>query len=285
MKNRLVIMLFCLTLVLSLAAQVPLPPFSKNTTDMQIVDSAYFCIYYAFNATDIDKEETYDDLQRLEVGKHLSKYYSYFIFYSDSISTEWRKKNLNATSIHSRIGIKGKNSDVWSEYHYSEYFKDFLCNKLTEYIRMPAFLSDANSQYSEEIPKQKWEIKDDTSTIANYLCQKAECFFRGRHFTAWFSVQIPINNGPWKFGGLPGLILKVSDDQNLYVFECVKIETINKKRVIKKFNDFENYKVVERAKFLKFKKDVHENYAKVAGLVIHKGLFPQNGKYCPIELE
>lgn len=50
------------------------------------------------------------------------------------------------------------------------------------------------------------------------------CYFRGRSYVAWFTMDIPIENGPWKFAGLPGLILKVYDDKKLYDFECVKIE-------------------------------------------------------------
>ena len=61
-------------------------------------------------------------------------------------------------------------------------------------------------------------------TFCGYLCQKATCHFSGREFTAWFTQKIPVRNGPWKFGGLPGAILKVSDKDNLYDFECVKIE-------------------------------------------------------------
>lgn len=53
---------------------------------------------------------------------------------------------------------------------------------------------------------------------------KATCTFRGREYTAWFCVDIPISNGPWKFGGLPGLILKVYDKDHLFVFESIEIE-------------------------------------------------------------
>ena len=61
-------------------------------------------------------------------------------------------------------------------------------------------------------------MKDSTKTILGYECQKAECEFRGRHWTAWFASEVPVSNGPWKFGGLSGLIMEVYDRGRQYVF-------------------------------------------------------------------
>ncbi|MBQ9362009.1 MAG: GLPGLI family protein, partial [Bacteroidaceae bacterium] len=61
-------------------------------------------------------------------------------------------------------------------------------------------------------------------TILGHRCQKATCRFRGRDFVAWFAADVPIKGGPWKFGGLPGCILKVYDVQKIYVWEAVAIE-------------------------------------------------------------
>ena len=54
-----------------------------------------------------------------------------------------------------------------------------------------------------------------------YPCQKATATFRGRDYEAWFTPEIPVNDGPWKFFGLPGLILKVTDAENIFSFVCV----------------------------------------------------------------
>ena len=64
----------------------------------------------------------------------------------------------------------------------------------------------------EDIPQMKWKIyKDDSKKIGNYNCLKATTTFRGRDYTAWFTTEIPVLFGPWKFNGLPGLILEVYD--------------------------------------------------------------------------
>ncbi|MDR1554258.1 MAG: GLPGLI family protein, partial [Prevotellaceae bacterium] len=224
------IILFCILVQSNVYSQnfgVIAPRRDLSVKDNHTIDSGTVRVWYALNATDINNQETYDDWQMLENGNHISKYYSYFIYRNDSLVADWLKKHLTAQSFPHSLGYKGKTTNNWNEYQYSEYFKDFSNNSLTQYTRMPRGLR--NCQHSETIPTQDWTITEDTLTIVDYLCQKATCTFRGRNFTAWFAMDIPIQNGPWKFGGLPGLILKVYDDDKLYEFECVKIENFKKK--------------------------------------------------------
>jgi GLPGLI family protein len=57
-----------------------------------------------------------------------------------------------------------------------------------------------------------------------YECYKATGNFRGRNYTAFYTPKIPIADGPFKFSGLPGLILKISSDDNYTSFEATKID-------------------------------------------------------------
>lgn len=57
-----------------------------------------------------------------------------------------------------------------------------------------------------------------------FNCTKATVAFRGREFIAWFTSEIPVTYGPWKFHGLPGLILEVHDVDNLFFWEATKIQ-------------------------------------------------------------
>ncbi len=61
-----------------------------------------------------------------------------------------------------------------------------------------------------------WKIHNDKRTIGNFECSKATTEFRGRRYTAWFTSNIPVNYGPRKFSGLPGLILEIYDDKGVY---------------------------------------------------------------------
>ncbi len=75
--------------------------------------------------------------------------------------------------------------------------------------------------YKESMELQDWSCgSDSVKTILGHQCQMATCEFRGRHWTAWFALDIPICDGPWKFRGLPGLILEVYDSNYQHHF-CI----------------------------------------------------------------
>lgn len=73
----------------------------------------------------------------------------------------------------------------------------------------------------EKIPVFNWSVQQDTMEIKGYACQKATCHFRGRDYEAWFCPQLPYSGGPWKFRGLPGLILEVQDTQKEVSFKFI----------------------------------------------------------------
>lgn len=72
--------------------------------------------------------------------------------------------------------------------------------------------------------KPQWTLLPDTATILTYRCQKASCRFRGRNYTAWYTTEIPVSEGPWKLCGLPGLILKAEDSRGHYSFLCTGLQ-------------------------------------------------------------
>lgn len=76
----------------------------------------------------------------------------------------------------------------------------------------------------DELPLQVWSLKDETKKIKSFTCKKAITTFRGRTYTAWYTEEIPIIGGPWKFDGLSGLILAVSSDDGVLNIEATKIE-------------------------------------------------------------
>ena len=89
----------------------------------------------------------------------------------------------------------------------------------------------------DSIPKIDWKIYDEEKTIAGkYLCKKAIGRFRGRTYTAWFTEQIPISNGPWKLGGLPGLILEAYDDEKYIVFDFLSLKQTEEEINIEELN-------------------------------------------------
>lgn len=75
--------------------------------------------------------------------------------------------------------------------------------------------------------KLNWKISPEKSKIGNFEVQKASVNYGGRNWTAWFATEIPIQDGPYIFNGLPGLIVKISDDQNNFAFNLTEIKDLN----------------------------------------------------------
>jgi GLPGLI family protein len=86
------------------------------------------------------------------------------------------------------------------------------------------FISKKPFIVKDSCPQIQWSILDDSKIIGDLLCQKAIGNYRGRTYTAWFTLKIPISDGPWKLCGLPGLILEAADEKNHIRFEFQSIE-------------------------------------------------------------
>ncbi|WBV60797.1 GLPGLI family protein [Chryseobacterium camelliae] len=70
--------------------------------------------------------------------------------------------------------------------------------------------------------EMKWKLFSDTQTYNGYTLQKATTDFGGRQWTAWFSKETDIKEGPYKFRGLPGLIFIIEDDKKDFIYKLVK---------------------------------------------------------------
>lgn len=282
MNKKIITIIFALAAVCSGAnaqwKQGEVAPSSRRgSIPPTEIDKAEVTVYYAFNADNIKDENTYIDLGWLQVGKQYTKYASYFMAVSDSTYKEIKKKYAGQSSIPMQKN-GGKFPSYWSEYQYDEIFiKD---GQLTEYAIMPMNLERECCQYTEPVPKQQWTLKEEQQTIHGYRCQKATCHWRGRDYEAWFTSEIPIQRGPWKFGGLPGLIVKIYDAKKEYNFELVKLERTP--RPIMQWN-FSRFRKVKRQDMLKLQKKINVNWVRV--------LSPESGNnfpdkpYSPMELE
>ena len=93
-------------------------------------------------------------------------------------------------------------------------------DKLSNFIPTPYFYDEKKNTFN-------WEILSDTMLIADRICQKAQMNFGNRKWIAWFTPEIPISDGPYKFCGLPGLIMKINDSQNYWNFTISSIKNID----------------------------------------------------------
>ncbi len=95
-------------------------------------------------------------------------------------------------------------------------FKDMESNSLIFEI------NDMNQRavyYADTLYPMHWEFLQEKKYISNFECENAKTVFKGRTYIVWYAPSIPVMNGPWKLGGLPGLILEAYDDEDNWHIE------------------------------------------------------------------
>lgn len=80
-------------------------------------------------------------------------------------------------------------------------------------------------QHLEEPLALQWHLGTGQDTLLGMLCHDAHTTYGGRRYTAWFAPSIPIPDGPYVFSGLPGLIVRVSDEQGWFHFLLRDVST------------------------------------------------------------
>ena len=174
-----------------------------------------FIYEYKFipDSTNVDDVKT--EMMFLDTTKDGSKYYSYTVFNSDSIMKVDLEKQLAATG---SINVKSDMQKGSVRYSVTKTYPDYKIN-LHRRLGMDAYnISDDR--------KINWKILPEKEKIGEWNAQKAEADFAGRHWTAWFSTEIPIQDGPYKFRGLPGLIVKIEDKTGSHKMELKGIKNI-----------------------------------------------------------
>ena len=141
------------------------------------------------------------DLTRLDIGQHSSRYYS--------LVSEWYKINYDGV-----FPYKGYVSSS------IEVFKNMPSKGVMTFIHMPFWLTVIDSLDN----LFQWQLQDGDSLICEYPCKKATVSFRGRSWIIWYTLELPYSDGPWKFCGLPGLVLFAKESEGLFCFECSGIE-------------------------------------------------------------
>ena len=188
----------------------------------------------AFDSLDVARLQVMYDLTYREDTTHLewAKKEKMMLLIGNSVSDFESYKNYRLDRIRFEKMRDGTYSE-WFSVNGVDYagrfmfqiFKNYPNGKIT--VTDHVFLTD-KFRYEEDMNVFGWDILDDTIRIEGYLCQKAMCDYGGRTWEAWFSDELPFSEGPWKFHGLPGLILKVADTREHYCFDFVSIEVPEK---------------------------------------------------------
>lgn len=172
-------------------------------------------VYEVKFVTDTVSHQSFTNMYFLDINSKEVKFFSQELYEVDS--TQKAKKQFDSRiSIRNSLMIKRNKASFENENYV---FVD------TDYFK-----------YKTQ-DQQKWTISSETKWINNYHLQKATTEFGGRKWIAWFSKDVTIQQGPYKFQGLPGLIFQIEDDQKQYVFNLIEVKKLQ--------NEYDTSRILE----------------------------------------
>ncbi|MCW3160734.1 GLPGLI family protein [Chryseobacterium oryctis] len=177
------------------------------------------------DSTKIDKVHTILDI----TDKNRSVYQDYTVIVQDSIM------KVEIEAMQKAGTMKDLSKSIRQPKMSARIYKFYPSMKVQYVDKIANGFTPSNIGYNEEI-KFNWKILADKEKIGAYNTQKATTEFGGRKWTAWFSTDIPFQDGPYKFSGLPGLIVKIEDEEKNYSWVL---------QGNKKVNDYTEYSYIE----------------------------------------
>lgn len=189
--------------------------FSQNDSDFGLVSYTFDINLYSYT-------EGYPYKARLYFNENSS------LFIYNSINIE------KTTGFSKTVGDRtGKVSGSIFIRNFDRYGNRFYLNFNTNELTSRELLADEfEVTVTEKNIDFDWKVTKESKKIGSYTCYKATTKnFGGRNYEVWFTYEIPIPTGPWKFHGLPGLILEVHDDRNLINITFNSIENPTKNKV------------------------------------------------------
>ncbi|MEH6534870.1 MAG: GLPGLI family protein [Psychroserpens sp.] len=163
--------------------------------------------------------------------------YGSFNFFNGILTTDGNK-SVYAITLKDTIA----ESDFFglidnTEFNYSNnYYKSNL-NQVT-YYREKRGLKKA--KIIKDNYKHNWQLTEEINYILDFTCQKATTSFRGRDYEVYFTKDLAYNDGPFKFNGLPGLILQVKSIDGTVNITAKSITYIEEKVPLNPYLSIEN---------------------------------------------
>lgn len=169
---------------------------------------------FAPDSTKTDSLKT--EWMYLDINKKGSKFYSKASFESDSIVQESIKKQLASGTRNVSVSRQRQGGEI--NYEVEKSYPDYKTYLIA---------SVGNDVYKVlEDRKINWKIAPEKKQLGEFKVQKATTEFAGRKWTAWFTTDVPIQDGPYKFSGLPGLIVEIDDQTGTHKMELKGLKKI-----------------------------------------------------------
>lgn len=194
-----------------------------NAQDYIKIDQAKLnCIYlYSFQQDSTDKFSVKSQEMILQIGDLTSKFIHTHQFFVDSLTEVYKNEPPEATFAHIWPQVQG---NTIAPFCKLSVLKNYPKDKT---ISSTGYLSPNYYKITEEASLQWQLVPEKDTTLLGYSCHMATTWFAGRNYVAWFTLDIPISDGPYKFSGLPGLIIKIYDTRHQHDFELISIKNVN----------------------------------------------------------
>lgn len=186
-------------------------------------------------------------------------------FFSLQISDEKAffisENSLKFDSIFKAKFTLGQGSIDMSNFPNNKPMSRFLIIQTHDESRYYESIGRARLYYTTPVIKN-WKLIDEIKMIGSLKCKKAEIHFKGRDWVAWYSTEIPFPYGPYKFSGLPGLIIKITDTTGDFDFELAKAEASSKlkgKLVAIRKRQYTNAKLVTKKDLSEANNNLRQN--------------------------
>ena len=204
------ICLLIMVALLNCEAYAQLAPAPQPLEDFKTIGTSKYEVWYSFKFKNHHTDSQYiEDTRVVQIGDAIVKDYSDVIYHFDSLATVNFRKGLPTSS----------NTNVTLPCEIFNYYK-----KKEIKVKYRLLLNGGVLCYDDTYPTFDWKFSSETQVeVMGHLCGKANTNFAGRKYSVWYTMDIPLSYGPYKFYGLPGLILKVEESTGMYVWEAFSI--------------------------------------------------------------
>ena len=220
---------------------------------LAVMKAEYSVLAKSHLTSDGDTVMTENDFV-LQIAPGYSCYYSPRTYYVDSL-----QHDPAGQLVYDRISREAMEAFMTSGKNYFEsmkaqgLFKESSMFDVKDFGASTIFVWDSTGgdrhHYKVEMSDLVWEIGDSTRNILGYECILATADYHGRKWQAWFAPEIPVQDGPWQFCGLPGLIMDAESTDGLFSF---RIKGLNHcSEPLKSVFDPDKYFLSKRESFLK----------------------------------
>lgn len=203
---------------ISLILVLCLPYVACLAQKVTVIEPSLLEVQYSYTEQydTLKMDQPRQDAMLLRIGRDCSQFFNRQRYYNDSLLNDPDGERAWGQMMLKAIRTRQYNSMPIAKTSLSAYlYKNYPKGRLTVADQLAGTYF---GQYEEMYAPQEWTMEDSTKQVLGYTCQKAECDFRGRHYIAWFTPGIPLSDGPWKFNGLPGLILEAYDSRHYFHF-------------------------------------------------------------------